>query len=69
MKPGKKDYDTKNAKDEKIHVQKRYLQWPMRDILDMLNGSVLVSPSKLCLKKNYRSRSFTNLSKKANSTF
>ena len=39
MKPGKNDHYTKKVNGGKIHVQKRYLLWPLRDILDMLNGS------------------------------
>ena len=39
MKPGKKDHYTKKVNGEKSHGQKRYLLWPLRDILDMLNGS------------------------------
>ena len=39
MKLGKNDNYTKKVNGEKIHVQKRYVLWPLRDILDMLNGS------------------------------
>ena len=39
MKPGKNDHYTKKVNGEKTHGQKRYLLWPLRDILDMLNGS------------------------------
>ena len=39
MKPGKKDHYTKKVNGEKSHGQKRYLLWPLRDILDMLNES------------------------------
>ena len=39
MKPGKNDHYTKKVNGEKTHGQTRYLLWPLRDILDMLNGS------------------------------
>ena len=39
MKPGKKDHYTEKVNGEKSHGQKRYLLWPLRDILDMLNES------------------------------
>jgi len=43
MNPGKGDHFTKKVNGEKIHVQKRYLLWPLRDVLEMLNGSELAS--------------------------
>ena len=39
MTPGKNDHYTKKVNGGKNHVQKRYLLWALRDILDMLNGS------------------------------
>ena len=43
MNPGKNDHFTKKVNGEKIHVQKRYLLWPLRDVLEILNGSEMSS--------------------------
>jgi len=39
MNPGKNDHFTKKVNGKKVHIQKRYLLWPLRDILEILNGS------------------------------
>ena len=35
--PGKNDHSTLKIRGERIYVQKRYLLWPLRDVLGMLN--------------------------------
>ena len=35
--PGKNDHSTLKIRGERTYVQKRYLLWPLRDVLGMLN--------------------------------